>query len=169
MKEIPLIGKHSGLHAIVDDEDYEYLSSFSWHGKPHHRTVYAQTRLEWSGKSLLRCMHKVLFPDSVSVDHKDFDGLNNRRYNLRVCSSRENRMNSRPRTGSASGLKGVSWHKRQEKWVASIRVNYRLIHLGSYGSKLEAATAYDKAATLYFGKFAYLNFPHSINTMKEAA
>jgi hypothetical protein len=71
-----------------------------------------------------------------------------------VCSPAENNMG---RKSHIKEYKGVHWHTRDCVWNANIRVNKRLIHLGSFKNKLEAAKAYDEAAKRYFGEFACLN------------
>jgi len=54
--------------------------------------------------------------------------------------------------------KGVSFHKRIKKWQAQIRANGRSVCLGYFSDPKDAAIAYDKAARVYQGNYAYLNF-----------
>jgi hypothetical protein len=90
------------------------------------------------------------------VDHRDLNGLNNQKYNLRKCTHAEN---SRNRIAtSASGFKGVSWHKRRGKWEAHIRMHGRKRYLGSFDNPVLAARCYDVAARRLFGSFARTNF-----------
>lgn len=107
-------------------------------------------------------MHRLIMgitDPRIQVDHRDNDGLNNRRYNLRVASVHQNSMNTRPRKGT-SKFKGVCFQKN--KWRATIMHNYKSIGLGSFDSEFEAALAYDKKAKELFGEFARLNNPASI-------
>ena len=60
---------------------------------------------------------------------------------------------------TSSQYKGVYLYTDKIHWYAHIKVNKKLIWLGSYKSEIEAAKAYDKAALKYFGEFARLNFP----------
>lgn len=53
----------------------------------------------------------------------------------------------------------MTWHKGTKKWEATIGLNGRHIYLGIYKDEIEAAKAYDKAASQYHGQYARLNIP----------
>ncbi len=93
------------------------------------------------------------------VEHKDQDKTNNAWSNLRIASSSENSANRYKNKNNTSGYKGVYLHKGTEKWMAKIGYNNKLIYLGYFDCKLEAAKAYDKAALEHHGIYACLNFP----------
>ena len=99
-------------------------------------------------------MHRMLVDASPGqeVDHKDNDGLNNRRRNLRPCAHRENMANQVVTRRNKLGVKGVV--ARCGKFVASIEVNRKTIHLGTFNTLEEAAAAYRGAARLLHGEFA---------------
>lgn len=105
-------------------------------------------------------MHKVIMKASreFQVDHINGNKLDNRKTNLRLCSAAQNSMNKSIASNNTSGYKGVTWRKSRSKWLASIRINTTLIHLGSFDYKEQAALAYDAAARKYFKQFAKLNF-----------
>ena len=92
------------------------------------------------------------------VDHQDGDGLNNQRNNLRPATRQQNMRNGFKRAGCSSQFKGVCWAKREAKWVAKIRVNKRLLHLGYFIQEHLAAAAYSDAAKQFFGEFARTNY-----------
>lgn len=94
------------------------------------------------------------------VDHINGDKLNNRACNLRACSNAENLRNSKARDGGSSRFKGVCWHKQNRNWLASITVDGRAKHIGSFENEIEAAQAYDDAARRLHGEFCRLNFGH---------
>jgi hypothetical protein len=97
-------------------------------------------------------------PKGKITDHKDGDGLNNRRKNLRNCSPSQNIHNQRVRSGEKSSrFKGVSWSTEKGKWRAQIIVRPKSIHLGYFDDEEDAAEAYDEAAIKYFGAYANLN------------
>lgn len=88
------------------------------------------------------------------VDHKDLDRANNRWGNLRQASRSQNLANSPKRLKNTSGFKGVSWAKRERKWMAYIKVNYKHIWLGGFATPEDAHAAYVAAAQERFGEFA---------------
>lgn len=101
--------------------------------------------------------HILKVPNGMFTDHKDGDGLNNQRSNLRVCTIQQNNRNQRPRKGCSSSYKGVCYHKQIKRWRAYIDVDRKRINLGCYGDELSAAKAYNQEAQNLFGEFAKLN------------
>jgi len=104
-------------------------------------------------------MHRFIVgcAEGLQVDHIDGNGLNNLRENLRICSNNQNQYNQRPRTNGSSRFKGVSWHKNEKVWQATIKFNGRQTWLGQFNSEERAAMAYNEAARRMFGEFALLN------------
>jgi len=104
--------------------------------------------------------HDVLKVGSnTQLDHRNGNGLDNRRRNLRRATPQQNSRNQKKRTGCTSRYKGVRWFQRLLKWHAYICVDYRQIHLGYFIEEKDAAKAYDRAAKRYFKGFARLNCP----------
>lgn len=154
MKKIPLT---KGKFAIVDDDDYEWLSQWKWYAAKGHNTYYAKRHTTKQGSYTTIEMH-TLICDAEQIDHKDGNGLNNQRNNLRPATYSQNAANRTKQINNTSGFKGVYWHKHASKWYARIQVNNKRINLGYFTNKIEAAKSYDKAASIYFGEFAKLNF-----------
>lgn len=152
MKKIPLT---QGKFAIVDDDMFEELSKFKWH---FSRFGYA-VRKPYSGRGKNFYMHRVIAgtPEGMSTDHINGDKLDNRRSNLRICSTSSNMRNRGKQNNNTSGYKGVFWSIPAGRWRAQIVVNKKSIHLGLYDTTEEAASAYNVAAKEYFGEFANLN------------
>jgi len=97
----------------------------------------------------------ILNPENKPfVDHMDRNKLNNSVENLRWATSSENLRNKKDSGRNTSGFKGVSFHKRNGKYKATIQVK----HIGYFDNKEDAARAYDKKAKELFGEFATLNF-----------
>ena len=160
-KLIPLT---QGKFAIVDAEDYDWLSRYKWQAEKDGNYFYARRRL---GKSRVRMHRQILEPPSSMIcDHKNHNGLDNRRSNLRVCTVAQNQQNRQGGYGS-SRYKGVGWHKLTDKWQAYIRFDGKQIHLGLFNGQMEAALAYDRKAEQLFGEFACLNFPQLIEFRKR--
>lgn len=143
--------------AIIDAVDGEIVVPYRWHAFRVHRTWYAATSV--NGRHLY--MHRLILGNpSERVDHRDGDGLNNRRANLRTCSHAQNMANARLPERNQSGFRGVNWFPRDGVWVARIKFERRNRYLGRFDDPIEAALVYDDAARRLFGEFARLNFPH---------
>lgn len=150
-----LIPLTRGKFAVVDAEDYEELSKYTWAAREGGRTYYA-VRME-KGKAIP--MHRQIMkaPADLFVDHKDGDGLNNQRSNLRLATLTQNSRNQRKRVSKGSRYKGVYPRKKCKRWSAVITANKVRQHLGLFKTELEAAQAYDEAAKRLHGEFASLN------------
>ena len=154
MKEIKLT---QGKVALVDDEDFKYLNQWKWFANKLRNTYYA-IRNDKNRKSATVYMHReiLITPELLEIDHRDRNGLNNQKFNLRICTRRQNAFNNKP-VDSISEFIGVSYIKG--KYIrAYIRHENKQIHLGLFKSEYEAAKAYDMAAKKYRGEFANLNF-----------
>jgi hypothetical protein len=164
MREIPLANGR-GV-ALVDDEDYELVSQYTWAASTTGNQTYAVHRYDGDGKRRSLRMHRLILTEVPIVDHKDGNGLNNTRKNLRAANNRTNAFNTGPysrRRGKTSRFKGVSFVKDarppERPWRAVIRAFGTDHFLGNFASQEEAAQAYDGAARRHHGEFARLNFP----------
>ncbi len=161
VKEIPL--GRSALVTIVDDDDYQWLMQWKWRKSTSGyviRTEGPHSNLKYI--SIHRLINKT--PEGFQTDHINGNKLDNRKANLRSCTSVQNKWNTGSEIGSSSLYKGVSKIKNSKKWLASIKHNNKIIKLGSFYSEEIAALAYNDAAIKLFGDFARLNV---IKTSKE--
>ena len=158
-KEIPLT---RGKVALVDDEDYDWLSKFTWHAHGKEPNIYAARHEPRSKGHKIVLMHREILKAraGIKIDHRDTDSLHNCRINLRYCTHQQNMMNRRPNAGRR--LKGVYPNCVGTRWQARIRLNRKDIYLGTYDTETQAAVAYDAAAMKHHGEFARLNFPSQI-------
>lgn len=163
MKIIPLT---QGQVALVDNEDFEVLNKFKWHVRKGQRTLYAVRLVHNPSPSgprqkVLR-MHRIILGltnPKTEGEHRDGNGLNNRRNNLRVATRAQNcRAFQTNRHGKTSKFRGVSWNRPNKKWSAQIKANRKITYLGLFKDEREAARAYDSEATRLFGEFAAPNF-----------
>lgn len=127
-------------------------------------TGYVELKME-NGKFLL---HRLIAKPTSNfvVDHKNGDKLDNRKENLRICTTAQNIRNSKKTKTRkcSSAYKGVGFHIETGKWRGSIFINYKRICLGLFNTEIEAAEAYDNAAAYYHLEFASFNFPNRIPT-----
>ena len=156
MKRITLT---NGLQTLVDDCDYTYLSQWKWgfnRGyavKTSHKGVRSMSRI------IARRMGLGI--EGMEVDHinvRDPDNkLNNQRLNLRLATHPQNTLNRLPTAANKSGYKGVCWCEENKNWRATIEINGVYCRLGNFDTAVEAAAAYDAAATEHHGDFARIN------------
>lgn len=172
-----------GTPCFIDEADYSAEFStqlaggailtgrpcaMSWQPFIRRKTCYAVSRRLVNGVYRKVLLHRLLLqtvPGQI-VDHRDCNGLNNRRDNLRLATLGQNGFNRRKSERKASAYKGVSKHKN--RWRAYCaraahdggRRTYH--HLGLFANEIDAALAYDRAALAEFGEFARLNFPEAM-------
>jgi hypothetical protein len=149
-----------GKYAIVDDEDYHWLSQFKWHAVPGARTWYAARNgvPDENGKRLQICMHQLLYFNGEEVDHADGNGLDNRKSNLRFATKNQNQWNKRKACGhSSSSFKGVTWFKSAKRWIARMSHKGKVIRLGCFKKEKDAALAYNTEARKRFKEYARVN------------
>jgi hypothetical protein len=148
----------TNLFAEVDAEDFALISAHKWFQRPHHGNLYAIANIvQPDGKRKTVQMHSLILPEAGCIDHRDGNGLNNRRENLRPARSRDNTRNNKGWSTRSSPYKGVRY--KDSRWEARITFNYAHIYLGVFKTPEEAARAYDAAALLLFGDFARVNLP----------
>jgi len=157
------VGEHV---ALVDEADAELVAGHRWRpwtsetGKTYAYTVIGRSTVY---------MHRRILGTAAGfdTDHRDGDGLNNRRANLRSATRAQNvantpksrRRDGRPRT---SIFKGVSWNRTRGRWQVTIKCAGESIFLGRFDDEAGAARAYDAAAFEAWGEFAHLNFPAEV-------
>jgi hypothetical protein len=143
--------------AIVDADLYPRIREYKWRLSPNRYTSYVKTND--TEPSML--LHNVLMQPApgMIVDHKNHNGLDNRRRNLRVCTYQQNARNTRPSASvnKTSVWKGVGRHKPSQQWQARIWIDRKPTFLGLFDTEADAATAYNFAADQWFGEFAYYN------------
>jgi hypothetical protein len=148
MKEILLT---QGMVAFVDDEDFEELNKFTWCAMKIKNTFYAARSIHIAGagnKSIHPYMHRILLTPTKDrqIDHINGNGLDNRRENLRVVTSRQNSQNRH--TPKSSKYPGVSFNKSISKWRVMLRWNRKNRYLGDYKNEVDAATVYRVACAV---------------------
>jgi len=159
MKEIKLT---RGMVALVDDDDYEWISQWEWIVRERKEGLYYALRYDMINRKRV-LMHRIIMntPPYMQVDHIDHNGLNNQKDNLRNCSHAENMCNRRSSGGSR--YLGVCQHRVSANgkvylyFQAYIQADNKNMYIGSFSTEDEAAIAYNEAAHKYHGEFANLN------------
>jgi hypothetical protein len=162
MKLLPLT---KDKFALVDDDDYYWLSQWNWFAVEIKNTWYARRSKK---KGVLRSnekyeiyLHRIVMRCSnidFVIDHLDKNGLNNQKENLRICTKSENNKHTSSHKNSSSQYLGVSYDKNRNKWSANLMNNGKKILFKRYNTEIEAAKAYDITAKTQFGVYANLNF-----------
>ena len=164
MKTIPLT---QNKYALVDDEDYEYLSKWKWHAhKGSSKYTYYAVRTSYdNGKTQVRMHREIVLRYTANnkeeIDHVDRDGLNNKKCNLRICSISENNFNRRNWGSLPKGIKlNKSTYKKKNgeikeylKYQARISVNGKSVHLGNYNNLENAIDSYNNASKKYYPEY----------------
>lgn len=155
MKQIKLT---QGQVAIIDDEDFDKINKYSWYARRARHGYYATANdIPWALNNIVH-MHNIIMgkaPNGLIVDHRDRDGLNNQKSDLRFSTPSQNGSNRTP--WGASKYLGVSKVKGRERWRSFIGVDRKNIYLGIFSTEESAALAYNEAAKKYKGEFANLN------------
>lgn len=158
------VQKHGEREVLFDDEDFDLVMSLRWvpHKKTDNRTFYAICHKTINGKRVGTLLHRLILGvknKTIHVDHKNGNGLDNRRSNLRICTHHQNMANQQLARNNTSGYKGVFKLKHTKKDIYQAKITFmrKDIYLGYYPTAELAAVAYNDAAKLYFGKFARLN------------
>ena len=153
-----LTNRHGDISAavVLDSDDVALVADRRWYARTAREKTYACTNIGVGKSRRGVLMHDVIMNPAggFEVDHRDGNGLNNRRSNLRNVSHRDNTLNRR--VVAKSGYKGVS--KSGDRWRSVIHVKQgEQRYLGTFGTPEAAAQAYNDAAVRLFGEFAWLN------------
>lgn len=165
MIEIPLSkrGKNRDKYvAIVDEEDKDLLDT-NWSIFPawNNGTIYAKCNVLVDGRYRTVKMHRIIMERMIAplklqkgeeVDHKDGNGLNNQRYNLRVTNRFGNSQNRRTPKNNSSGVKGV-YKIPNGKYQTSIKANGVAVYIGTFSTIEEAQEAHQKKGEELHGEF----------------
>lgn len=148
-----IIQLSKGQKTTVDDEDFGIISRHKWCFSVRG---YAVSRINKKVIYLHRFILKVSDP-KVKIDHANRNQLDNRKSNLRLCTTAQNIANSGLNKKNTSGYKGVfmvpEYVHKSKRWCAM----YRHKNLGYFSTPKEAAERYNKEIKELYGEFAYQN------------
>lgn len=144
---------------IIDDVDAD-LAQKAWKVTFSWNREYA-CRFEQGSKRVKVSLHRIIMERVLgrslekheSVDHRDGNGLNNTRENLRLATPLQQNANRKRSRDNTSGYKGVGWSKSMKKWRARITCNGKQLLLGYFDDPYEAYLAYCAKGKELFGEF----------------
>lgn len=157
-----------GYVAIIDDED-AHLAEFKWCACVDPTgIVYAirSARSENGSRQTIR-LHRVVLGfgrGDPLVDHRDGNGLNCRRANLRPSTSTVNSRNRREKGNSSSPYSGVYLYKKNGRWLAVIGMHGKIKHLGYFDTQQEALSARLNAEKSLWGIEPQREFRHEVSS-----
>lgn len=151
MKKIKLT---KGKYALVDNEDYEKMSAFSWRAAKHGYTFYGErTTLKNEGRRTTKMLHREIMEThkDLEVDHINGNGLDNRKQNLRNCTGSANQMN-RTNVGknNTTGVTGVFFDKKWGKYFSKIKIVGKQFYISYFDNKKAAKKSITDFKKLYW-------------------
>ena len=145
-----------GEEFYFDLEDYDKIKDFCWYIRKD-----GYVGCTCLNKSVL--FHRLLYPESIQVDHSNHKKYDNRKLNLRPCNNALNQRNRSVMSNNTSGVTGVNWAKGKNKWEARIVVNGNTIRLGYFCEFEDAVKARKDAEEKYFREWSYDNSTNILN------
>jgi hypothetical protein len=141
-----------------DKEDYDKIKDYCWF---YDKKGYVTATEKKTKKTIF--LHVLIMspvPNGMIVDHKQHPPRNghkkdNRKENLEIKTQSQNMMNASLSSNNTSGVKGVSWSNKEQRWKVRIGINNKQIYIGTFINKQDAIDARKKAEEKYFGKYNY--------------
>ena len=148
--EIILGNTNKHIIALIDLDDIDKVKNYKWRML---KNGYVSTAID--GKIIY--LHRLIMdcPEDMNIDHINHNTLNNRKYNLRICTVQENNRNHRLHKTNTSGINGVSWNKTNNCWSIFISVDNKTVYLGSSNNINEAEKLRKEADNKIFKEFQY--------------
>lgn len=134
----------NGSIALVDDEDFDWISKFNWYFLKANRSDNGYAYTTKKGMSIL--MHRLIMntPKGLFTDHINRNKLDNRKENLRIVTPSENNLNTKLKSTNTSGYRGVTFHKEKRKFMSQLSFNNNYFFLGYFDNPKDASRAYEE-------------------------
>ena len=150
-----------GIDFYIDYEELDKCKdicwSAQWSEKSHTYYIHGKTTYKGQCEYLHRFILGLSNKDNVEVDHKDHNGINNIKNNLRITTRAQNAMNMAKFNKTESNCHGVTWKEDISKWVVEIWENKNRRYLGIYSDLNEAIQVRKAAEEKYYGEYSYDN------------
>ena len=150
--EIVLYDRYNNekCRALIDLDDIDKVKKYKWGLENNYVSASINGKRVKLHRLIMNC------PDDKLIDHINHNTLDNRKINLRICTSSQNQMNTNKRIDNSSGVKGVNWNKSKERWQAYITIDKKYIYLGTFKNKDDAIKARNEAEEKYQKDFRRL-------------
>ena len=139
----------NGEEFYFDIEDFEKIKDYCWCMDDRG---YICARDFHNGRHIK--IHRVILPGEF-VDHINHNKGDNRKVNLRIVSSSQNNINRKLPSNNTSGICGVKWRKRDERWESTITFQGKRYYLGMFDDYNDAVKARKEAEKRFFREFSY--------------
>lgn len=151
-----------GYWAVIDAADAEVIGRFNWCaiGPSASGTIYAGRTWRSEGGKMNHCLlHRVVaesagMKDVPELDHRNRNGLDCRRSNLRAATTTQNHHNVSLTRRNRSGIKNVSWNAKRSKWLVQISLGGNKKYRAAFATKDEAAVDARRMRESLHGEFA---------------
>lgn len=143
----------NGTEFLFDIEDFSVINSRNWYVD---KDGYLASSYIYNGRRCFAMFHRIIMNAQKGqvVDHINRNRADNRKVNLRCCSKFENNLNRGRRSTNTSGVIGVHYDRKRDKWIANITYDKRRIFIGRFISKDEAVKARLRKESELFKSFA---------------
>ena len=148
----------NGKEFYFDLEDYDKIKDYYWCINDGYVASVVDDKYVWMHRLVL-CIEN---DENKKVDHIKHNKCDNRKSKLRVVDVSKNNMNRKIRSDNTSGIVGVCWNKKYNKWMSYICAYGKRKTLGYFEDINEAIKARKEAEDEYFGEYSYdnsMNFP----------
>ena len=144
-------------YAIIDLDDIELISKYKWsYHKGYATTKDKKTRKEIGMHNLImNVQDRESYVDHIIHNDEEKRGLDNRKSNLRIVNPTQNAQNSKKSIRNTSGVKGVNWDKKRNKWRVRITIDGKRIELGWFDNKEDAIKVREETENKYWGEYGY--------------
>jgi len=132
--------------ALIDIEDIEKVKNYKWNC---YDDLHIHNDDIWLHRLIMNCTD-----DNLVVDHINHNPLDNRKCNLRICTTQENNMNNSLSISNTTGIIGIHYIKKRNSWQANITVKNKVIVLGEFNNKDDAIKERLKGEVYYMKEFA---------------
>jgi len=148
--------KWGELSLFIDKEDLDRVLKVGWYVRKPKQVFYCYG---WGMGKKMCSIHRFLlnFPNCKIIDHKDRNGLNNRKSNLRIATASQNAANSIASPKKKVPWKGVSFKPKKNLYIVQLVKDGIKKDFGLFKNPLLAAARYNEVAIEYHGEFARLN------------